>query len=80
MPVVGGNVRPPPPSNCCLPIRLPVGVGKGVVGRVITELCVFDNVPGKGLTLVELAHGVELAEVAAKTACKFHVADDIKRF
>lgn len=50
------------------------------MSRVITELCVLDNIPGKGLTLVELAEGVELAEVQAKTACKFHVADKLKRF
>jgi acyl CoA:acetate/3-ketoacid CoA transferase beta subunit len=54
--------------------------GKGVVSRVITELCVLDNVPGKGLTLTELAEGVEVAEVLAKTACKLNIADDIKRF
>ena len=40
----------------------------------------LDNVPGKGLTLVELAEGVELAEVLAKTACKVHIAKDLKRF
>jgi 3-oxoacid CoA-transferase len=57
-----------------------VSAGKGVVNRIITELCVLDNVPGKGLTLTELAEGVTLQEVQAKTACKLHVADAIKRF
>lgn len=51
-----------------------------MVNRIITELCVLDNIPGKGLTLVELAEGVELSEVLAKTAAKVHIADSIKRF
>ena len=65
-------------SDVCV-VRV-VYPGKGVVSRVITELCVLDNVPGKGLTLVELAEGVELAEVLAKTEAKVIVADKLKRF
>ena len=54
---------------CELPIT-----GKGVVNMIITDLCVFDVVPGKGLTLKELHPGVTLDEVQAKTGCEFRVA------
>lgn len=50
------------------------------MNRIITELCVLDVIPGKGLALVELAEGVELSEVIAKTACKLIVPDKIPRF
>jgi 3-oxoacid CoA-transferase subunit B len=47
--------------ECTLPLT-----GKGVVDRVITNLGVFDVVPG-GLKLVELADGVTETEVRAAT-------------
>jgi 3-oxoacid CoA-transferase subunit B len=40
--------------------------GKGVVQRIITDLCVLD-VTGDGLVLIELATGVDADEVRAKT-------------
>ena len=46
---------------CSLPLT-----GKAVVHRIITNLGVFDVVPG-GLKVVELAEGVEMAEVREKT-------------
>jgi 3-oxoacid CoA-transferase subunit B len=49
-------------SRCELPLT-----GKAVVDRVITELGVFD-VTGDAFEVVELAPGVEHAEVVAKTA------------
>ncbi|MEI9886191.1 MAG: CoA-transferase [Rhizomicrobium sp.] len=47
---------------CTLPLT-----GKACVHRVITNLGVFDVVPG-GLRLTELAPGVTREEVAAKTS------------
>jgi 3-oxoacid CoA-transferase subunit B len=52
-------------SKVLKPCTLPL-TGKGVVGRIITDLCVLDVVPG-GLKVLELAPGVTLDEVKAKT-------------
>jgi len=54
---------------CTLPIT-----GKGVVNLLITDLCVFEVVPGQGLVLKELHPGVTLDEVKAKTEAAFRVA------
>jgi 3-oxoacid CoA-transferase subunit B len=48
-------------DECSLPYT-----GKGVVQRIITDLCVLD-VTTDGLVLVELAPGVDEEEVSAKT-------------
>jgi 3-oxoacid CoA-transferase subunit B len=48
-------------NECSLPYT-----GRGVVQRIITDLCVLDVTPS-GLELVELAPGVSIAEVIEKT-------------
>ncbi|HEY2357228.1 MAG TPA: 3-oxoacid CoA-transferase subunit B [Phenylobacterium sp.] len=54
---------------CTLPLT-----GKGVVDLVITELGVFDVSRGKApLTLTELAPGVTIDEIRAKTEATFEV-------
>ena len=58
-------------ENVSLPLT-----GAKVVSTIITDLCVFqvDRENG-GLTLTELAPGVEVEEVRKKTGAKFQVAD-----
>jgi 3-oxoacid CoA-transferase len=56
-------------KTCSLPIT-----GKAVVNMIISDLCVFDVVPGVGLRLTELHPGVTLDEVRAKTGAEFKVA------
>ena len=54
-------------SECSLPVT-----GKNVVDLIITDLCVFEVLPERqGLKLKELHPGVKLADVIAKTGCKF---------
>jgi 3-oxoacid CoA-transferase subunit B/3-oxoadipate CoA-transferase beta subunit len=57
-------------NACSLPLT-----GQGVVDLVITDLAVFDVSRGKTpLTLLQLAPGVTLDEVKAKTEAPFEVA------
>ncbi|KAJ5631232.1 Succinyl-CoA:3-ketoacid coenzyme A transferase 1 [Penicillium longicatenatum] len=52
--------------------------GPACVSRIITDLCVFDVDFTDGLTLVEIADGVTVEEITAKTEAPFKVSDDLK--
>ena len=63
-------------EKCTLPLT-----GRSVVSRIITELAVMDVLPnGKGLQVTEIARGITLDEVRAKTGCAIRPADNIGTF
>lgn len=57
---------------CTLPLT-----GQQCVDVIITDLCVFQVNRGVGLTLVELAEGVTVEEITAKTAASFTVSPNL---
>ena len=66
-----GSEDPKLLTECNLPLT-----GAGVVDLVITDLGVFsiDKKGGSGMTLIELADGVTVEEIKAKTQADFRVA------
>ncbi|KAJ1832754.1 Succinyl-CoA:3-ketoacid coenzyme A transferase 1, mitochondrial [Coemansia sp. RSA 2706] len=51
--------------------------GVQCVDRIITDKCVFDVIPNKGLLLRELSYGETVDSIKASTGCDFEVASDI---
>ncbi|KAL5411078.1 hypothetical protein PMIN04_010401 [Paraphaeosphaeria minitans] len=60
-------------KQCTFPLT-----GQKCVSTIITDLAVFDVSPIEGLTLKEVAKGVTVDEVKAKTEAPFKVAEDLK--
>lgn len=63
-------------KECSLPLT-----GARAVSMIVTDMAVFnvDRAAGE-LTLIDMAEGVTLDELRAKTGCDFHVADKIGTF
>ncbi len=59
--------------ECTLPLT-----GRDCVDLVITDLAVFEVQRGVGMTLVEVAEGVDEAEIRAKTAAYYEVSPHLK--
>ena len=63
-------------KECSLPLT-----GARSVSLIVTDLAAFsvDRAAGE-LTLLDVAEGVTLEELRAKTACDFHLADKVGTF
>lgn len=62
-------------KQCTLPLT-----GARAVSQIITELGAFDVNRQRGeLILIDLADGVTVDEVRAKTGCEFHVRSHLGR-
>ncbi len=59
-------------KECTLPLT-----GKGVAHLIVTDLCVFE-VARPGLTLVDIAPGVNVDEIRAKTGPDFKIAASVR--
>ena len=61
-------------KECTLPLT-----GVGAADRIITDLCVFDcdRIGGTGLTLIELAPDITIADVEKQTEPPFAVGEQI---
>ena len=63
-------------KECSLPLT-----GPRAVSMIVTDLAVFNVDRDAGeLNLVDVAEGVTLDELKAKTACEFNVPDQVGRF
>lgn len=63
-------------KECSLPIT-----GARAVSMIVTDLAVFDVDRKAGeLTLIDIAEGITLDELRAKTGADFKVSQDLKTF
>ena len=60
--------------SCTLPLT-----GKGVVDRIITDMCVFDvSANGSGFELVEISDEYSVDDVKKATGAPFKISKDLK--
>lgn len=63
-------------KECSLPLT-----GAKTVSQIITELAVFDvDRQSGGLELIDIAEGVTLEEIKAKTGCDFKVRSQLGKW
>lgn len=55
-----------------------ISLGQQCVDLIITDLGVFEVVPGEGLKLIEIAPNIDISEVVSSTGCEFSIVDDLK--
>lgn len=55
-----------------------ISLGQQCVNLIITDLGVFEIVPGEGLKLIEIAPNIDISEIVSSTGCEFSVVDDLK--
>lgn len=60
-------------NECALPLT-----GSRCVDLIITEKCVFEVNKEEGLTLIEIAEGVEIADILSSTGCEFKISENLK--
>uniref|UniRef100_A0A1E1XAC1 Succinyl-CoA:3-ketoacid-coenzyme A transferase n=1 Tax=Amblyomma aureolatum TaxID=187763 RepID=A0A1E1XAC1_9ACAR len=65
--------KPKIKKECTLPLT-----GERCVDLIITEKCVFEVCEKKGLTLIEIADGLKVDDIASSTACPFEVSPNLK--
>jgi 3-oxoacid CoA-transferase len=65
--------RPKIVETCTFPLT-----GAHCVSRIITEMAVFDVEPIKGLTLIEIAPGLEVGDVEKATGASFEISPNLK--
>lgn len=60
-------------TDCTLPLT-----GRACIDMIVTDLAVFSVERGKGLTLIEHASDVSVAQIREKTQAAFEVSSDLK--
>lgn len=60
-------------NDCTLPLT-----GAKCVDLIITEKCVFEVNKQEGLTLIEVAEGIEIPDILNTTGCEFKISENLK--